>query len=118
MTEITLPWPPNANNLFATYNNRRIRTRRYDAWILEAQAAVLQQRPGKIRGEFDVEMACFRPDKRKRDLDGLFKGPLDLLVKMGVIEDDSLAQDIRAYWVLKPPAKPGCVRLTLREAPR
>lgn len=115
MTVITLPWPPNANNLFLNAAKRRIRSPRYDAWILSAQAAVLQQRPGKIRGEFDVEMGCERPDRRKRDLDGLFKAPLDLLVKMGVIEDDSLAQDIRAYWVLKDPAKPGCVRLTIRE---
>ena len=115
MTTITLPWPPAVNNLFLNVGKRRIRAPRYDAWMLEAQAAVLQQRPGKIKGEFDVEMACERPDRRRRDLDGLFKAPMDLLVKMGVIEDDSLAQDIRAYWVIKTPAKPGCVRITLRE---
>ena len=39
-----------------------------------------------------------RPDKRRRDLDGLAKAPLDLLVTLGIIENDYLAQRITLAW--------------------
>lgn len=113
---ITLPWPPGVNNLFATFKNRRIRTRRYEAWLSAAGAALLEQRPRRVGGHFKVTIVCERPDKRGRDLDGLAKAPLDLLVKHGVIEDDSLANEIILRWSSQPPAKPGCVRLLLEAA--
>ena len=38
------------------------------------------------------------PSKRKRDLSNLIKCSEDLLVDHGVIDDDSLVQDLRVYW--------------------
>ena len=38
-----LPMPPSANNMFATYNGRRIISRAYKAWRKEAGASVLEQ---------------------------------------------------------------------------
>jgi Holliday junction resolvase RusA-like endonuclease len=44
----------------------------------------------------DVE----RPDQRRRDLDNCsFKAVSDLLVRHGVVKDDSLATEISARWV-------------------
>lgn len=109
MTSITLPWPPAVNNLFMNVGKRRIRTKRYDAWIGEAWATVLQQRPIPVHGPFNVTIICAKPDRRRRDLDGLAKAPLDLLVKAGVIQDDSLAQQLTIGWKAGDPAKPGGV---------
>ncbi len=39
-----------------------------------------------------------QPDKRRRDIDNLFKCPNDLLVKHGIITDDSLIHKISAEW--------------------
>lgn len=38
-----LPIPPSANNLFATYNGRRIISRAYKAWKKEAGPLLLEQ---------------------------------------------------------------------------
>ena len=108
---LTLPWPPAVNNLFATFQNRRIPSRRYKQWLAEALAAVRAQQPARIVGSFHVRVLLDRPDRRRRDLDGLLKAPLDCLVKAGVIEDDSLAQSIAIAWSDAEPKKPGAVRI-------
>lgn len=40
-----------------------------------------------------------RPDKRHRDLDNLLKSSSDLLQHIGIVENDSLCQQISARWV-------------------
>lgn len=116
MTSITLPWPPAVNNLFFNVGKRRVRTKRYDAWLADALAAVLQQQPAPVLGSFSLSMVCVRPDRRKRDLDGLAKAPLDLLVKAGIIEDDSLCVSLGLSWADQAPAKPGCVHMQVQPA--
>lgn len=113
MTQLVLPWPPAVNNLFFNAGNRRVRTKRYDAWLFAAAASLKIQRITPIKGPFSISILCEPPDRRRRDLDGLAKAPLDLLVKAGVIEDDSLARSIGLFWSDNPPAKPGCVKITL-----
>lgn len=108
---LDLPFPPSSNNLFATFRNRRIRTRRYEAWLADAGASVMEQRPEKVAGPFFATITLVRPDRRKRDLDGLAKAPLDLLVKHGIIEDDSLATSIHLIWSSSPPVKGGECRV-------
>lgn len=109
ITTVTLPWPPAVNNLYLNVGKRRIRTKRYDAWLSEALTAVREQRAKPIAGSFSVSIACRAPDRRIRDLDGLMKAPLDLLVKAGVIEDDSKARQLSIWWSPEPIAKPGSV---------
>lgn len=114
MSTVTLPWPPAVNNLYLTgHHGKRVRTSRYDDWLSRATACVWQQRPLKLKGRFHVSIVCSPPDKRRRDLDGLAKAPLDLLVKTGVIEDDSLARSLSLFWDSSEPAKPGFVKITL-----
>lgn len=113
MKEITLPYPPAVNNLFATVGRRRIRSRRYEDWCEIAGLMLASQRPAKIKGPFTIRIIAERPDKRSRDLDNILKAPLDLLVTMGVIEDDSLAQEIVVGWSPKAPALPGRLVITV-----
>lgn len=115
-----LPFPPAVNNLFATVKvgktTRRIRTRRYDAWIAEAGAQLIEQRPAKVHGPFRLTLTAVRPDRRKRDLDGLAKAPLDLLVKHQVIDDDSLCSSILLMWSASAPVKGGGLSLIIEPA--
>lgn len=111
MTIVTLPWPPAVNNLFFNAGKRRVRSSRYTAWIAEALTRLREQSPTPIKGSFHVRIICDRPNRIRRDLDGLLKAPLDLLVAAGVIEDDSLAQSIAIQWSDAAPAKPGSVRV-------
>lgn len=111
-----LPFPPGVNNLFATVGRRRIRTRRYEAWLAGAGAALMEQRPPKVRGPFRLTITAVRPDRRRRDLDGIVKAPLDLLVKHQVVEDDSLATSILLMWSASEPVKGGAISLVIEAA--
>ena len=51
-----------------------------------------------IKGKFGIYAVFIRPDNRRRDLDNLFKGLLDILTQMKIIEDDSLMDNIAAEW--------------------
>lgn len=115
-TIVRLPFPPGLNNLFANGSKGRFRTPRYDAWITEAGLRLRRQRPEPIAGHFKAEMVFDRPDEIRRDLDGLAKAPLDLLVKAGVIVDDSLCRDLRLRWSPMPAQKPGGVLIFLEGA--
>ena len=116
---LVLPFPPGVNNLFATVGKRRVVSKRYAAWRTVAQYAVadrFDEKSDAVSGPFVARLSFDRPDKRRRDLDGLVKAPLDLLVSMGVIEDDHLAQRITLEWSDKAPAKPGHVTIHLEAA--
>jgi Holliday junction resolvase RusA-like endonuclease len=113
LVAIRLPWPPGVNNLFANGSRGRYRTPRYEAWIAEASAALRRQRPEPIVGHFKADLVFDRPDARRRDLDGLAKATLDLLVKHQVVLDDSLAAELRLRWSGMPARKPGGVLVLL-----
>lgn len=110
---ILLPFPPGLNNLFKNIRRGRARTERYDAWLAEANVALVAQRPQRVCGSFRAELRFTRPDRRRRDLDGLAKAPLDLLVKAGVIDDDHLAERLVLVWSDAPPSKPGSLLVML-----
>lgn len=98
---LLLPFPPSVNNLFA--NNPRTRGRfpskAYTAWQDEARHALLEQAPlPAIKGPYNATYTFGRPDKRRRDLGNLLKAPEDALVAHGIIEDDTLAQQIILQW--------------------
>ena len=116
MADITLPWPPAVNNLYMNVGKRRIRSKRYDAWLADAAVMLRKQNAPAVLGRFTFFMRCSPPDRRKRDLDGLAKAPLDFLVKARVIEDDSLAQQINLSWSLLAPVKPGYVTIVIEAA--
>jgi crossover junction endodeoxyribonuclease RusA len=60
-----------------------------------------------------VLIKAYRPDERKRDLDNLFKAPLDALAKAGVYKDDSQIVDLRIFWAKE---KGGMLKIFIEEA--
>jgi len=90
-----LPWPPTANNLYATGRSRKGAARRFlstrgkaYAWAVAAVVASQAPRRRPLSGRLAVTIAALPPDKRVRDLDNLCKAVLDSLKKSGVFADD------------------------------
>lgn len=95
---LTFAAPPSVN---ATTRNLagvgRVKTKAYSEWIKSAGNEILMQRSGIVKGPYHITIRVRRASLRK-DL-GNFEKPIsDLLVKMGVIEDDRYAEGIDIRW--------------------
>ena len=86
---LTLPWPPTVNTYYRNVNGKTLiseKGRQYRAAVADQ---VLIQRGAKLlAGRLAVSITAHVPDKRRRDLDNLFKGTLDALTHAGVWLDD------------------------------
>lgn len=99
MIRYTFPFPIPVNNMFANSpSGGRFKSARYKSWRKAACEEVLAQGRKRLHGPVCISIALIRPDKRKRDLDGLAKGILDVLTEMQVIDDDSLVERISIQW--------------------
>lgn len=91
---LTVPYPPNANNLKAIFTPPRGRARMITSKkgreYFKAVAALMLQLGSPSLGDAPVHMdiQVYRPDRRKRDLSNVRKALEDALVKAGVIADD------------------------------
>jgi crossover junction endodeoxyribonuclease RusA len=95
---VTLPYPPSVNNLFINVARGRVISKRYAAWRTDAHWTIKRTPGPRFSEPVAVEIILGKPDRRKRDLDNAIKAPLDALVEMHVITDDSLIQRIEAQW--------------------
>jgi len=92
---ITLPWPPSMNRYWRAVNGRNILSREGRSYRAAVAAATTASLP--VLGRLSVQIECYQPDKRRRDLDNLCKGILDGLAHAGVYEDDSQI-DMLGLW--------------------
>lgn len=99
MTELHLPYPPSANGLWSRTKTGMRKSNQYEAWLWAAHDAGKKQKPQAVHGPYKLSLQAVRPDKRKRDLDNLLKATSDVLMSLGVIEDDSACEMIVARWV-------------------
>lgn len=67
-----------------------------------------------IPGEVRLRLEFYPPDRRRRDLDNLFKCLLDSLVAAGAIEDDALVVDLHALKLSPVPG--GLLYVRIEEA--
>lgn len=98
---LTLPFPISVNEMFSDGKTRRIKSKRYAAWCLEAGYILLMQRPKPIKGPIKITYELQEGhDNRRRDAFNFEKGCTDLLVKFGVIEADHdlILRDGRVIW--------------------
>ncbi|WP_081630999.1 RusA family crossover junction endodeoxyribonuclease [Aureimonas ureilytica] len=83
------PVPPSVNAMFKNTRRGRARTEAYEVWRMEAAAAIRRQQVPAFKGRVLVNMA-FEIDLLRADADNRIKAMNDLLVEIGVIQDDSL----------------------------
>lgn len=96
---LTLPWPPSVNTYWRNVNERTIISadgRAYRTAVMNQVLYLYKQM--HFDGPLRMTIEAYRPDKRRRDLDNLFKATLDALAHAGVYEDDSQIHDLRIYW--------------------
>lgn len=98
MTRIELPFPVPLSACFkdVTFKSKagqtfrkRAPTSRYEKWQKEALGMITQQRPAPVLGQVAVLVRLKAPDKRERDAGNCDKAVMDILVKAGLITNDS-----------------------------
>ncbi len=107
MLTLQLPFPPTTNNLFFNLPGRRggrAPTKGYKAWKFKAAVAIRQQAPMAVAGAVMLSIVLGRPDRRRRDLSNYIKALEDALVQHGLIEDDSMVQNLSVSWGSTPGA--------------
>ena len=115
MIELTLPWPPTVNTYYRNINGKTIISAKGRAYRETVADEVMIQRAAKnLDVALKVEIEAFRPDRRRRDLDNLFKAMLDSMVHAGVMSDDALIMDLRIFWSNEVG---GIVKITIEEMP-
>lgn len=103
MISYSLPYPPTVNGLFVEVAGKRIKTKAYRDWRVEAGWTIKQQGYKHFAGPVMLLLQCVKPDRRKRDASNLLKAVEDMLVEMRVIEDDAHIMDTRSRWVSRGP---------------
>jgi len=107
MVTLSLPFPPSQNGLFKNIRRGRARTDRYLDWEGEAYFAFMEQKKTcgePILGRFTYHIVLDEKKRANRDGDNFNKAPLDLLKKVGLIQDDKYADAGSWSW---GPVEPG-----------
>jgi len=97
---LCLPYPPTGNHSVKHSRGRHYSTQDAKAYKSKV-AAIVQATESELISCFeymaDVKVVCeiFPPDKRRRDLDNVFKSVGDALTHSGVWQDDSQIVDLR-----------------------
>ena len=95
MINLTLPWPPSLNRYYRNVAGKTLISAEGRAYRKAVADQVLIQRGSKqYAGRLSVAIVAHVPDKRRRDLDNLFKGVFDALTHAGVWLDDSQVDEL------------------------
>lgn len=95
---LVVPMPPSVNSLFRNVPGRgRAITSTYRAWIDEAGYQINRQTHAVFDGDVDLTITI-GPRKPGADASNFIKAPEDLLVRHGVLKDDSHVVDVRCRW--------------------
>lgn len=95
MINLTLPWPVSTNVYYRNINGKTIISEKGRAYRKAVADQVLIQRGAKgYTGRLSVHIEAHVPDKRRRDLDNMFKAVLDSLAHAGVYADDSQIDEL------------------------
>ena len=113
MISLALSYPPTANNLFINQGKGRAKSPGYRHWLDLAMREIMAQRPAKLSGAYVMTITAQRPDNRRRDVCNLEKPISDVLVKMGVVRDDSDAQRVTLQWSPDAPSKAARVHVQI-----
>ena len=94
MITYSLPYPPSLNSYYRTVHGQPIISkagREYRKTIISEIGNTGKSLSGRLK----VEIHAWMPDKRKRDLDNVFKALNDALTHANVWIDDSQIDDLR-----------------------
>ncbi|UYV13769.1 MAG: RusA family crossover junction endodeoxyribonuclease [Phycisphaera sp.] len=102
---LLLRWPPTVNHYYVnTGRGSKALSANVVAFRAHVQGAVLEQEPGfePLEGPLNFRAALWPPDRRRRDMDNLWKGTWDALKHARVIEDDQQFKRKAVLWHDEP----------------
>lgn len=92
--------PPSTNHLYFNVAGRgRVKTQQYEDWLQQCGLMLKRQVTGRMTGRVDITIRL--EDKHpQRDADNAVKPLCDLLVKIGLIQDDrsKYVRSVKAEW--------------------
>jgi len=89
MIELQLPYPPSVNHYWRRVGARTLISRGGRAFR-QAVCSLLRERGIRpVSGRLAVEVIVYPPDRRRRDVDNVFKALLDAMQHGGVYADDN-----------------------------
>lgn len=95
--------PVSVNAMYRNVKGRgRVKSQRYNTWLNAVGWQVKSQSPEPVAGNVEVSLFCKKQNRRKRDIDNCIKAVLDMLVNLGLIEDDSKVIKVSAEWTQNP----------------
>lgn len=112
---IALPYPPTTGNHTAKrgkhghYTDPAITRYRWDVAVIARQQGAAKRLDGSLRVVAEISP----PDRRRRDLDNVFKVVADALTHAGVWLDDHQIDDLRL--IRMPPVREGLVSVSVEE---
>jgi len=110
--ELELPYPPSLNDYWRHVGAKTLISREGRKYR-ERIAGAVRGLP-RLNGRLTLIMDVYPPDRRRRDLDNLFKSLLDSLQKANVYQDDNQIKHIEAD--MREPMEPdGMVYVRLIE---
>ena len=86
--QIDLPWPPSVNNYWRVARGRIYISAKGTAYRETVAYLTANLRGFKADTRLEMSIVANPPDRRKRDLDNLFKCVLDALEKANIYEND------------------------------
>ena len=92
--------PPSVNHMYGKSKRWVYISTKARAWQRNAGTELNIQKPGRVVGTYTMTIELARPDNRRRDASNYIKILEDLLVRHGVVDDDSLAQSVTSRWVV------------------
>ncbi len=98
MSELYLPYPPSANDMWGYGRGRVFKSAEYKKWIVDAGLILNTQHPKPVLGPYKLTVQL-RVGGVKMDLDNSIKPTNDLLQTMGVIKNDKFCKQLSARWV-------------------
>lgn len=98
---LMLPVPVSVNEIYSRTKAGMRLSDAYSRWIEEAGWRLIQQRPGRIFGRYQLTMRV--PAESRADLDNLIKAASDLLQLHGVVRNDRDASRIVLEWQREHP---------------
>lgn len=111
---ITVPVPPSVNNYYAVVRGRKITSAAGRAWQRDAISGIRKQlkRIVPIKREVAIDATWFRA-RKAGDLSNRIKPAEDVLVKAGILEDDSQISEL--HWKRREDKKNPRIELTITE---
>jgi crossover junction endodeoxyribonuclease RusA len=94
---ILLPVPVSVNAIYSPRKGGGLRlSDAYSAWIRDAGWRLIEQRPGRVAGRYQITV--WIPEESGADLDNLIKATSDLLQLHGIVRNDRLASRVVLEW--------------------